>query len=257
MNEQYIIIDFSQERHGLGESGLRVTEVLHVYVNAIEVKTYDNYLLVTAYPHEHCWNPRHDRACFVVRKQPPGTFPALDDNFDRFADLFLCVFDIHENDVVKEIPVASAPLRIQWDEAGDFPVPGPDPGITRPESPEESQFEYEVARANMNTMGTIGPDDPINDPTRLEHYLFYYDERYVRGTPYEYATRMRDQYLRSLERPAYKGESAREPEPAPEPAPTTKPKSSKNKNSARLFICLTVLGVLLILVTVTFFRIHF
>ena len=257
MNEQYIIIDFSQERHGLGESGLRVTEVLHVYVNAIEVKTYDNYLLVTAYPHEHCWNPRHDRACFVVRKQPPGTFPALDDNFDRFADLFLCVFDIHENDVVKEIPVASAPLRIQWDEAGDFPVPGPDPGITRPESPEESQFEYEVARANMNTMGTIGPDDPINDPTRLEHYLFYYDERYVRGTPYEYATRMRDQYLRSLERPAYKGEPAREPEPAPEPAPTMKPKSSKNKNSARLFICLTVLGVLLILATVTFFRIHF
>ena len=109
----------------------------------------------------------------------------------------------------------------------------------------------------MNTMGTIGPDDPINDPTRLEHYLFYYDERYVRDSPYEYAIRMRDQYLRSLERPAYKGKSAREPEPEPEPAPTMKPKSSKNKNSARLFICLTVLGVLLLLATITFFRIHF
>ena len=230
---KYFIIDFSQERHRLGESGLLETDVLHVFIDAIEVKTFDNYLFVLAYPNEYCWNPRHDRACFVVRKQSPGTFPATDDEFDRFADLFLCVFDVHENDVVKEIPVTSAPLRIQWDEAGDFPVPGPDPGITRPESAEESRFEYELARANMNTMGTVGPDHPINDPTRLEYYLFYYDERYVRDSPLAYATRMRDHYLRSLERPADKGKVV----------PKAKPDKKKELRSA----CLTILAGLLLL----------
>lgn len=62
------------------------------------------------------------------------TFPATDDEFNRFAALVLCVFDINENDVVREIPVSTAPLHIQWDESGDFPVPGPDPGIIQPES---------------------------------------------------------------------------------------------------------------------------
>lgn len=243
MDSKYTVIDFSQERKGLGGSGLRETDVLHIYINAIEVKTFDNYLFVVAYPHEHGWNPRHDRACFVVRKQPPGTFPATDDAFDRFADLSLCVFDVRENDVVKEIPITSAPLRIQWDEAGDFPVPGPDPGITRPESPEESRFEYEVARANMNTMGTIDPDGPLNDPTRLEHYLFYYDERYVRGTPYEYATRMRDQYLGSQKRPDDEGEVV----------PKAKPDKKKELRSA----CLTMLAGLLLLAILIYVKNRF
>ena len=41
-------------------------------------------------------------------------------------------------------------------------------------------------------------NSPSNDPTKLEYWLFDYDERYVRGeSPIEYATRMRAQYLRS------------------------------------------------------------
>lgn len=201
MSDIYTIIDFSQEQHGLGESGLLSTDVLHVYINGVEVKTFDDYLFEFAYPYESCWNSRRDRACFVVRKQAPGTFPALDDEFDCFANLVLCVFDIHENDVVKEIPVSTAPLQIQWDEAGDFPVLNPEPETPLPQSSEDAQFEYEVAKANMNTLGPVLPDDPMNDPTRLEYWLFYYDERYVREPPYEYAARMRNQYLKDHNRP--------------------------------------------------------
>lgn len=260
MNDIYTIIDFSQEQHGLGESGLFSTDVLHVFINGIEVKTFDDYLFEFAYPYESCWNSRRDRACFVVRKQAPGTFPALDDEFDCFAGLVLCVFDIHENDVVKEIPVSTAPLQIQWDEAGNFPVLNPEPDTPLPQSSEDAQFEYEVAKANMNTLGTITKDDPINDPTRLEYWLFYYDERYVRESPQEYATRMRDRYLRAQSRPAYKGETAPAPEPKPEPEmgpapkPEPKPKPNPDKNAGLTYVSLIILGILLFLALLVYLR---
>lgn len=259
MNDIYTIIDFSQEQRGLGESGLLSTDVLHVYINGIEVKTFDNYLFEFAYPYESCWNSRRDRVCFVVRKQTPGTFPALDDEFDCFAGLVLCVFDIHENDVVKEIPVSTAPLKIQWDEAGDFPVLNPEPETPIPQSSEDAQFEYEVAKANMNTLGTITKDDPINDPTRLEYWMFYYDERYVRESPLEYATRMRDQYLRSLERPAYQDKAVNETPPTPAnqpPATVPKPKPDKQKELRSALLSILVgllLMAILIYVKMSFF----
>ena len=240
MSDIYTIIDFSQEQHGLGESGLLSTDVLHVYINGVEVKTFDDYLFEFAYPYESCWNSRRDRACFVVRKQAPGTFPALDDEFDCFANLVLCVFDIHENDVVKEIPVSTAPLQIQWDEAGDFPVLNPEPETPLPQSSEDAQFEYEVAKANMNTLGPVLPDDPMNDPTRLEYWLFYYDERYVREPPYEYAARMRNQYLKDHNRPIPYSEDILSKKPAAvqpgpvapvtvEPAPQEPPEQTAQK----------------------------
>ncbi|MBQ3881276.1 MAG: hypothetical protein II730_02155 [Bacteroidales bacterium] len=40
-------------------------------------------------------------------------------------------------------------------------------------------------------------NDPLNDPSKLDYWMFYYDERYVKETPIEYATKMRDRYLRS------------------------------------------------------------
>ena len=59
---------------------------------------------------------------------------------------------------------------------------------------------------------------PVNDPERLEHYLFDYDPRYVRGeSPEAYATRMRNEYRRR------KAESARKPEPTPAPTPEPTP----------------------------------
>ena len=103
----------------------------------------------------------------------------------------------------------------------------------------------------MNTGGMICSEDPVNDPERLEHYLFDYDPRYVRGeSPEAYATRMRNEYRRR------KAESARKPEPepaptptpAPEPAPTPEPPKTPTQAPRWLLMLPFILFMLIVLV---------
>ncbi len=196
-------LDFQQDIRGLGESGLVQTDELVLFINDIEVKTFDNYHFVHSFTEKMRLSPSHSRICFVANKYPEGTFPALDDELEGYGivPLVLCVFDIYERTVVKEIPLEGVPRKIIWDEGTDLPVVVKESVEIKGRSVHEAKSEYDKAREYMNHGGTIKPEDPINDPTRLEYWLFYYDERYIRETPFEYASRMRNQYLKEHDLP--------------------------------------------------------
>ncbi len=195
-------ISFIQSERGLGESGLIQTDCLKVLFNGTEVKSFDNYLLLHTYGRS--LNPREDRACFVAQKLPDGTLPDIDIESDPGKPTLLCVYDIYKHKIVAEIPVSRIPVDLTWDDNGDLPVIGAKKSSSPAGAPirvfslsvSEAKREYDEARRHMNTTGTVTADDPMNDPTRLEHYLFYYDPRYVHGTPFEYASKMRNKYYR-------------------------------------------------------------
>lgn len=195
-------ISFIQSERGLGESGLIQTDCLKVLFNGTEVKSFDNYLLLHTYGRS--LNPREDRACFVAQKLPGGTLPDIDIESDPGKPTLLCVYDIYKHKIVAEIPVSRIPVDLTWDDNGDLPVIGAKKSSSPAGAPirvfslsvSEAKREYDEARRHMNTTGTVTADDPMNDPTRLEHYLFYYDPRYVHGTPFEYSSKMRNKYYR-------------------------------------------------------------
>lgn len=188
-------IEFDQIEESLGLSSMEEIDKLTITIDGIEIEAFDNYLL------EHCYspglrvNPRKDRVCFVAKSYPKGTFPAFDNELNDIAPLFLCTYDIYEREIIREQPVQGIPLRIRWDDDGDFPVAIDKTLPSKRKSIVDTRREYLDAWAYMNKSGTINSNDPIHDPTRLEHYLFYYDERYCGCGPFEYASRMRNKYL--------------------------------------------------------------
>lgn len=200
-------ISFIQSERGLGESGLIQTDCLKVLFNGTEVKSFDNYLLLHTYGRS--LNPREDRACFVAQKLPGGTLPDIDIESDPGKPTLLCVYDIYKHKIVAEIPVSRIPVDLTWDDNGDLPVIGAKKSSSPAGAPirvfslsvSEAKREYDEARRHMNTTGTVTADDPMNDPTRLEHYLFEHNP-YVNTTPpIVYAIHERNEFLRSHGRP--------------------------------------------------------
>lgn len=194
-------LEFIQEDHTLGESGLEETEALQVLVDGVEAMNFTQYLLLADFADERWWNPRRDRACFVAQRYGEGFFPSYDYQYDARRPRFLCVYEIFRRRVVAEIPIAATPDSIRWDASGDLPVVGDNSAAVRASAVFEAREEFAEAWAHMNRGGTITKGDPINDPTRLEYYLFDYDPRYAGPSPYDYAARRRDQYLRSQGKP--------------------------------------------------------
>lgn len=190
--------EFYQDERALGESGLTETDFLILSLDGIMVKTFDEYYYLHSFPDDMLWSPSRRRICFVANKYPEGTFPANDMNLERYSatPLVLCVFDVYDREVVKEIPLPGDPGRISWNTQEDLPEAVQESIEFKSRTVSEVKDEYDSAREYMNRAGTIKPEDPINDPTRLEYWLFYYDPRYVKGTPFEYASRMRDKYLK-------------------------------------------------------------
>ena len=186
------------------QTGEVITGKLDVCLYGSMHYTFDNYLLIHAYPKSEALNPYHDRICFLVQRLPQGSLPGENVREIPSGPFHLCVMDLSNGAIVAELPILE-PFDFKWDDDGRHPVPNP------------QREEFERAKTHMNTGGKVGPEDPLNDPERLEYYLFYYDPRYVRESPMEYATRMRDEYRRK------KAMSAQEPAPAPaqEPAPAT------------------------------------
>ena len=198
-------ISLIQRERGLGESGLVETDCLRVLVDGAEVAAFDNYLLVCSYSSGRGVNGRGDRFCFVARKLPDGFLPETDiEGSASDWPMHLCVCDLtRRSQVVAEFPVTLVPAIIRWDEDGNLPVFSATgesaSGVTLERvigrTVREAKGEYDEARRNMNTPGTVTKNDPMNDPARLEYHLFHYDPRYVRGTPFEYASRMRNKYF--------------------------------------------------------------
>ena len=194
-------LEFIQEDRALGESGLEETEVLQVLIDGDVAKSFTQYLLLGDFADEKWWNPRRDRACFVAQIYEEDYFPSYDYVYDAKRPRYLCVYAIFERRVVAEIPVLANPEKIVWDENGDLPVVGDTTAAERAAVVYAAREEFAAAWDHMNRGGTITKDDPINDPTRLEYYLFDYDPRYAGPSPFEYASKRRNQYLRSQGKP--------------------------------------------------------
>ena len=138
----------------------------------------------------HAGNDAGTRCFFLAIRYEEGTFPIGEYELEQWeGDPVICVIDIGTYSVVAEHPVSGIPEDIVWDDDGK--------DVTIIVSPrEKARGEYAQARQHMNTPGTVTADDPINDPTRLEYYLFYYDARYCGPDPFAYATRQRNKYLK-------------------------------------------------------------
>jgi len=188
-------IEFSQEVEALGESGLIEIDELSIILDGVEIESFDNYNLEYCYPPDLGVNPRKDRVCFVAKKYPAKTFPAFQHELESRGSTVLCTYDLYAREIVREEPVPGAPLNIQWDKNGDFPVIAKKILPGNRQSIYDTRFEFMTAWMHMNTGGTITDNDPIKDPACLEHYLFYYDPRYCGFSPFEYASRQRNKYF--------------------------------------------------------------
>lgn len=188
-------ISILQDERGLGESGLLETDVLEIFLDGVKVMEYDNYLLIHTFGNDACWNPRGDRACFIAQDFGAGFFPETDVEPDPFSANLLCVFDVYQRTIVSSVPVKGIPSRIVWDESGELPIEQPQDTIALDFPVSRAKEEYDIARRNMNSLGKPSSGDPLNNPKRLEYYLFNYDSRYISVSPFEYASRMRNKYL--------------------------------------------------------------
>lgn len=244
-----MIFDITQKVSINPETRGIITGVLEVSFYQRIHYSFDNYLLIHAYPKEEALNPLHDRICFLVQRLPSGTLPAEDVRENLSGPYHLCVMDISNGKIVAELAILE-PFDFKWDKVGRSPIPNPERG------------EYARACTHMNTGGMICSEDPVNDPERLEHYLFDYDPRYVRGeSPEEYANRMRNEYRRRKAESARKPEpeSAPTPTPAPEPAPkpTPAPEPPKTPTQApRWLLMLPFILFMLIVLVVYLVRNH-
>ena len=199
-------LEFIQEDRMLGESGLEETEDLLVLENGVKAKSFTQYLLLADFADEKWWNPRRDRACFVAQIYEDDYFPSYDYVYDAKRPRYLCVYAIFERRVVAEIPILANPEQIVWDESCDLPVVGDTAAAARAAAIYEAREEFDEAWDHMNRGGTITKDDPVNDPARLEYYLFDYDPRYAGPSPFEYATKRRNEYFRSQGMPERYGD---------------------------------------------------
>ena len=101
--------------------------------------------------------------------------------------MVIAVLDVTLLKVVSETPVGAMPLSVCWNPTGERVV------ITRDEQKERNAIrrrakrEYDEALSYMRSTGPIQGKDPADDPTRLEHYLMNYDERYCGPDPFAYA----------------------------------------------------------------------
>lgn len=227
--------EFNQDEIGLGESGLYEVDALTLHLDGILVKVFDDYYYRHSFPEDMLWSPGRRRICFVADKYTYGTFPADSMDLDgcESPTLVLVVFDIYDREVVKEITLSGDPQQIRWDALEDLPVVVQESikvekpivkHVPEPGSAEEKK-EFEEALQYIRTPGTIKPSDRINDPNSLEYWLFYYDSRYVKETPYEYASRMRAKYHRE-----HSEEAAPAPDPAPAPSPAPAPEAAPKKD---------------------------
>ena len=228
----------SQPGHGLGESGLVEILPLVLYKDNEDYASFDEYLLLPGKDEWNCWNPEGTRCFFLAMRYPEGTFPEMEEDLpEDKAEMVIAVLDVTLLKVVSETPVKTAPLSVSWGSTGERVV------IMRDEEKEQkairhrAQREYDEALSYMRSTGPIQGKDPAEDPTRLEHYLMNYDERYCGPDPFAYAVRQRNLYLKAQEMaipfdehilektepekvtPPPEQEPSAEPEEAAEPAP--------------------------------------
>jgi len=190
---------FSQPKRGLGESGLVELLPLVFFRRDDDVASFDEYELLPCEESWDCWNKDGTRCFFMARRYPQGTFPCTEDDLDRMkGEAVIVAVDVRDFSVLSETPVFAFPEDVRWNPTGEWVVIQRDDLGERAARGIAADEEFESAAAYMNAPGTVGEDSPINDPTRLEHYLFYYDPRYCGPDPQAYATRMRDAYLKSL-----------------------------------------------------------
>ena len=199
---------FQQPKRGLGESGIVEILPLVFYNGNEDVYAFTQYRLQPCRLNWQVWNNAGTRCCFMAIRYAEGAFPVEEDELEILqGDSVVCVIDIGTYSVVAEHPVSGIPEDIVWNDDGK--------DVTITVSPREKAYqEYDQARRHMNSPGTVTADDPMNDPTRLEYYLFYYDARYCGPDPFAYATQQRNKYLKAHGLPIpYDENIMNEPEP--------------------------------------------
>ncbi len=148
----------------------------------------DDIVMDEAFAGPMMWNGRGDRFFVYGRIFSEGTLPRENDRLDCLVCMEgILVIDASDGKVLFTHMTPFPITEIGW-QSGENDI----------YFKAESQSEAAFAKAYMNMV----PSDPAstyypeNDPSRLEYHLFYYDARYVRESPIEYATRMREKYFR-------------------------------------------------------------